>query len=1551
MTPSYRDDRSEQGTPTRIETAFASAALTALERREEQFVSWGFYDLSFSQADFGRILDEELDPDHATTWQRLASGGHTTDSLLSELLEAGLVYELHGMPGRYRTRFAEGVRLLARLRQVFRGDQWATAPNLVSDVKVRVAPRQYPKRDQSASSCWADLAKHAREARLQGRAFDALAHDSLGRDIAFAGFQRRAFARIFAHYGRQGISGTVISAGTGSGKTKAFYVPAFLGAVADIARDPAPSTKIIAVYPRNVLLADQLREALSEAAKLRQVLDAAGLRSLTFGALLSDTPPDAQSFTAFRSGQQSYVERFTDWTRRQNGWAIPYLRSPMDGESELTWRDADRAAGRTALFRSGGAVATPDVPDGVLRLTREAIQTSPPDVLFLSAEMLNQQLGNPAWGRALGVSADTPGPRLLLLDEVHTYEGIPGAQVAWVLRRWRHWAPQKDLHVVGLSATLREAPEHLGRVIGIDPTQVVEYRPTESELVSVDAEYSLAIKGDPASAASLLSTTIQAGMLLTRLLTPRGQASPTGPSLNGHRFFASKLFGFTDKLDVVNRWYSDMRHAEVALGLAKHRLPPSGTANPDADREERRRREIDGQVWGLPIALGHDLRRSLNVSRCSSQDPGANASSDLIVATSSLEVGFDDPEVGATIHHKAPRSLASFVQRKGRAGRRRGTRPWTVVVLSDYGADRWAFQNADQLFEPQLDSIYLPVENSHVMRMQAAYFLIDWIGRQLGDGDPYRYLRRHGQPQRGRVIHLLTDLLNQGTSWRSFRHEFRALFRRPLGPRQLSLSDARIDTLLWDDPRPLLRHAIPSLLRKLDADWQQAGPNGDTGQREDADAGRPLPLFIPRATFGLLETGEARLTFTSPPLQPSARSRHTPRLKAPETLPTVRALLESAPGNASKRYSTGDRERAYWLEFSSRLGDLGSPASAPVSSLYPDKLAVAHVDGTTVYQPHTVPLAAVPKGIRDTSRASWFWRAHFKLHGDGQTVPVLLGAPWDQAIASCRAFLHRNGTWIDVTRYASECRYEIRPDRGDSLVGRLAFRSATHPDRTEAVGTRRSVDGLLIHLRGAHLRELPGLDDALRARLRTEYFRHCLRESRDLPDAISSFLRDWLWQTSMSMLTATAARQDISLAAAHSALHGRRVEAAERVLDVIFRVRAEDGEDSPEDEARLRVRVLDVWRDPTLVPVIEAAEHSLWQPPPAEFDAWVRQRYAATIAQAIRAAAVSDIPGINEDDLALDVVESDDGGFDIFVTETTGGGVGIVEMIVAALRRSPDAFHEGIQHHLSWCPREAVTEALRAAARGSQRAGEAPDRLRSAFEAVRLARSHQEVSVARDSLRGALRDVGVVPSRRHVVAIISRLLQPGTSPQTDALTAALDEERTRLTETLHAEIEPRAFSYHALRVPRLREPLERALSAIGGDSPTARQLYAICQRMVLFGCEDSCPECLDQPTGLSNLAPPSRALARRWLRLDPPSVEVSADSSWADHSRECLRRYGHVRVVVPDSLRSSAVSALHGLLTDEVDVGYLLLPMSVTRIERQAESWAVHLTLKDAPNA
>ena len=77
-------------------------------------------------------------------------------------------------------------------------------------------------------------------------------------------------------------------------------------------------------------------------------------------------------------------------------------------------------------------------------------------------------------------------------------------------------------------------------------------------------------------------------------------------------------------------------------------------------------------------------------------------------------------------------------------------RPWTVVVLSEHGRDRWAFRDSERLFSPNLDRLSLPVFNPYVLRIQATWFLVDWIARKVGRTPAQVVLRWH--VERGDIV-------------------------------------------------------------------------------------------------------------------------------------------------------------------------------------------------------------------------------------------------------------------------------------------------------------------------------------------------------------------------------------------------------------------------------------------------------------------------------------------------------------------------------------------------------------------------------------------------------------------------------------------------------------------------------------------------------------------------------------------------------------------------------------------------------------------------------
>jgi hypothetical protein len=1514
---------------------FTGEFLTFLEQREQRLLTWGFYNVRWTAAEVEEAFEAEAPVELQAKWHPLAAGGRTMRGLLQEMERSHLLYLVPETTDAYRTRFAEGVRLLANLRQMFKQDDWATGPRLVSDIKLHVTARQYPRRDLSATVVWECLqSKCPREhVELLRQCFNALASRG-GSPIYFAGFQVRAFEHILERYGSAGFNGSVVCAGTGSGKTKAFYVPAFLRMAPELQQPPF--TKAIAIYPRNVLLADQLREAIAEAEKLRPVLSAAGLRPIRFGALLGDTP--------YRHYFDASDPKHYHWQRRRNGTVIPYLKSPTDGRSDLIWRDDDRKAGRTCLYREG--ISQPDVVSGILALTREELAESPPDVLFLSLEMLNREMCNPQWEQTFGMRrGGDRSPRLLLLDEVHAHEGLTGAQVAWVLRRWRHWSRASSLHVVGLSATLRDAPQHLARVAGLSPSQVQEFRPVPGldgagEMEAEGAEYNLAVKGDPAAGASLLGSSIQAGMLLARLLTPRTQGlSGASVEIRPEDFFRKKVFGFSDNLDSVNRWFSDMSDAESSTWrhplLASLRELPAGT--PD---HIRRRRIQEGQDWELPRLIGHNLNQPLTVTRCSSQDPGADANSDLIIATSSLEVGFDDPDVGIVLHHKRPTSMSSFIQRKGRAGRTRGARPWTVVILSDYGADRWAFHSAEHLFQPEVDSLILPTLNPYVLRVQLAQYLIDWISRRLrGASSAYNYLKgpTNYQPERilqDRARELLRGLLDQGQTWKEFERDLFQFFRSASSLVE-DASRELLNDLLWHEPRPLLMQVVPNLLRKLETDWTYTyPPTGAT--KEDAGTGRPLPQFIPKATFADLDVGEAVLD-----LEAYGRMK-----RLPETMAIARLLVESCPGRVSKRFATAPGEPGYWHPHSATL--LPGQNVASMDAIFPRHTFLEAVGGISVLQPDAARAVHRPKELNDTSNASWQWQTLARVQGNGELLPIREANPWRAVFSESCAYLHANAEWIEVLRYSEENNFEMRRQK-QSVSGslRLQRAHADGPVERQAVGFRLRVDGIRFVLSAEHVESRSPVSSAILNRFRADYFKYSISMSSALRGVVNSFQADWLAQISLAMLTATALLQKLPLSQAQQALDGKRPEAATRVLDVIFQMRG-ISVSGVEEDARLRTTLLDLWNNPAIRDEIIRLEHRLWDAPDQEFMAWVRQRYAASLAQALCSAMISLAPNVSEDELVVDVLRRSDNGYDLTVTESSPGGLGHIETIVRKMQRQPRRFLDGFEFALAHCPREQSATGLLSIA---QAAAFEAGGIATAFDQVRSATGFVELEAAKNQLQAAIQIRGFPAQRNLVVSVVSKLLRPATDLTSDRLIYRLNRSWRRRCCKLGFAVPLRTFAYTCARHSKIGPFIAHYFQSIGGELPTESQIFAQMQQLLFETCEDSCPECLDQRGRFYDLGLPSRALAREWLGIEIQTVSIDDfPADWQDRARRILRSDGRVRLVAGPPQRSILGEALPRFFVEEMDLESLRVPVSIAKVEQAADRIAVVLHIPDFVN-
>src|SRR5262249_46456196 len=114
-------------------------ALTAAELHEARLLAWGAVGAEWDRQELLAVLAE------------YGSAGE----ILDRLVDTALVVQTPG--GGYRTRSAETVRLIATLRQAFRGQRVSDGKPLVLDHRFLHRPRRRPRRDQPASDVLAQL--------------------------------------------------------------------------------------------------------------------------------------------------------------------------------------------------------------------------------------------------------------------------------------------------------------------------------------------------------------------------------------------------------------------------------------------------------------------------------------------------------------------------------------------------------------------------------------------------------------------------------------------------------------------------------------------------------------------------------------------------------------------------------------------------------------------------------------------------------------------------------------------------------------------------------------------------------------------------------------------------------------------------------------------------------------------------------------------------------------------------------------------------------------------------------------------------------------------------------------------------------------------------------------------------------------------------------------------------------------------------------------------------------------------------------------------------
>lgn len=1495
-------------------TVDALDLLDAIEGREMLSLTWGYVDGSMSRNEVLKLFSKR-------------SEDVDVDTLLEDLIVRRLVIETPQK--RIRSRFAESIRLLTRLRQLFDGRPWQGAPRLVSDFRVDLRRRRYPLRDRAARQIGLTHQQVIGEHGMRRALWEALAEQPA---MVLAGFQERATVRLLSS---KGDTGTIVTAGTGSGKTLAFYLPALMRVAEHI--EPGEAwVKCLAIYPRIELLKDQLAEAFKRARGLDATLLAKGKRPLRVGAYFGSTPTRATP-----------MDVKAKWPARGSAFICPWLRCPSC-DAELLWKGEDVQRKNERLVCRAAACATV-ITGAQLALTRESLAAAPPDVLFTTTEMLNQRMSDLRFRSLFGIG-QAPGRRPLfaLLDEVHTYVGTSGAQSALVLRRWRHLLGTPVVWC-GLSATLQEAPRFFADLVGVSVDQVVEVTPALHEMTEEGAEYQVVVRGDALLEASLLSTTIQASMLLARMMDP-------APGLPSQGAFGRRVFAFTDNLDVINRLYNNLQDAEgyTIFGKPDPNKPPLAAQRASGDDDVQR--DLDGQRWRACEKIGRNLSDRLVVGRTSSQDPGVLAEADVIVATPSLEVGYNDDQVGAVIQHKAPRNMASFLQRKGRAGRQRKMRPMTVTILSDYGRDKIAFQTYEHLFDPALPPQHLPVKNEYVLRMQAVFALLDWLSQQV-----------HGAAASGWMWDVLSrpDSGTDGLVKQQVEAALQALVRGEAATlaslkahlrQALQIPPETVESILWDPPRALLLEAVPTLVRRYFRQWQLVKPQGSV--RTDMQVSwHPLPDFIPRNLFSDLSLPEVQVHI------PPATVNHEARQEA---MPIVQALQQLAPGRVTRRFAFERGGLYHWAAIEIEHDQWPLPIDTYASqNEYLGEFEGLDQDGNKqrypVFRPWAVELT-IPntKVVLPTSNAMPRWISAWTPHGQALLVDVPSKSAWYECVTAVCFHLHRFRGSVAVQRFTHQVDATVRQHTGDRLIDVL-FTDAQQ--RPAALGFEVEVDGFYVDLRlpPAHVLATSALPTALQHSSRTAYLRYRLLSAPELPKEVNLLQREWLFQIWLCALVDEAVQHKLTLSQAGTQLFARAnpLKAFARVMRSLFALhehdvgRIDDTDDEAEDEStsqrmsRLEERLTESFKRPEVLTVLTRLAAEFDQPDPDAYGNWLRTTIQETLAEALLQACINTAPRHAALDTLLVDIDTDrpDGAARIWVTESTLGGAGVIQAFAQAFSSEPRALFRAIEAAIAPSDMELASYGLR---QFIDLATTDPD-IQHLTAQLRSSQGHLESKQLRDRLYRLLSARGVEVSHGFSVSLNARLLRPGSTSVIDHLLVKLTRHWEALEQRFGVTIGLREYCCLALQDLALRDEIVQVLGNLPGAAPQDADIIAVLSGLLWPKGIDIRQRTLQSynPFRTRRLVDP--ALIRHLL-LNPnlPTVQLTdTGDDWYDQFTEVIAQRGIVQLAAARSADRRLRAAIVRIVSSAVDVGFLQFFPYLERVEKDEHEMRVVFTIRE----
>lgn len=579
------------------------------------------------------------------------------------------VIKLSSSPDVFSLKPVEAGRVLSLLKQ--RRGANSNARQLVAKIRAAVVPRARPPFNVPVTSLSGELERIA----------------SIGGRPQYSQFQVGGWERALQTIRQK--SGLVVVAPTGAGKSEVFMLPMIYEIARSVisgestSRDP----RFVMLYPRVTLLKDQLERIFRYTFLAQRRLIAPASRSsnvrsrrqqdIIIGFQFEGIHPENQKTLddprVFENGLFRVVETCPICeigelqAQTRSGTEVVTLRCTNTGRCDAEFK--------TTISKKGHVEVKPHI----LVTTEESLSR-----FFLTPRRAYDDYLRSICG--------------IIYDEAHLHYALKGAHLFNLIRNIEN-LQSTDLNrpaiaKIASSATITNPDRFAAKLFDGDEARTVPVHDAaqfDSEPSGLEVLYFLQSPNQDNSPPPT-STMIQTAMGI------------------GHAVFNEdkRAILFTDSVDMASRFRTQIQDAESITQLWNFRTvldnleynrqtcPGTDPARcPDLYAEgECWRGIIGGEICTTPIPIREN---PLNINVVSSKSRTNYWDGQIVVATSSLEVGVDDERIKATLHYRPPRDVFSFIQRRGRAGRNRNDIAYSIMVLGNEASDQFYLYRRNRL--------------------------------------------------------------------------------------------------------------------------------------------------------------------------------------------------------------------------------------------------------------------------------------------------------------------------------------------------------------------------------------------------------------------------------------------------------------------------------------------------------------------------------------------------------------------------------------------------------------------------------------------------------------------------------------------------------------------------------------------------------------------------------------------------------------------------------------------------------------------------------------